>query len=182
MINSITYQKLKKELDDLLLEEEIARKTVEETASDGDFRENEPFQLAKQKFTQITTRIMKINQVLTEEVRDPIGHSLSVGRLLKITNKGLVDHKGRLVQPEQEEMILLLDDSGDAVVDGILSIESELGRLVKDGRGGRYIVNTGNFSRLYDVRLYTGDVEEYFRRYPVSKRVKIERLLAGEVY
>ena len=181
-LNSITRRRLELELCELQKDEEIVRKEVEETASDGDFRENEPFQLAKQKFTQISTRIREITTLLEEKVQDPIGSSLSVGKLLLITNLGLMDEKGILVQPEHEEMILMLDEVGDPVVDGVLSTDSDLGRIVKDGREGRYTVSTGDYYRLYDVKLYTGDAEEYFKRFPVSKKEKIDSLLAGIFY
>ena len=178
-MNSITHRRLRLELEELQKEEEVARKEVEETASDGDFRENEPFQLAKQKFTQISTRIREITTLLEEKVQDPIGSSLSVGKLLLITNLGLMDE---IIQPENEEMILMLDEVGDPVVDGVLSTDSDLGRIVKDGREGRYTVSTGKYYRLYDVKLYTGDAEEYFKRFPVSKKEKIDSLLSGNFY
>lgn len=181
-MNSITYRRLELELQELQKEEEIARKEVEETAADGDFRENEPFQLAKQKFTQISSRIREIMALFEEGVQDPIGSSLSVGKLLLITNLGLMNEQGEMIQPENEEMILMLDEIGDPVVDGILSTDSDLGRMIKDGREGRYVVSTGKYSRLYEVKLYTGDVEEYFRRFPVSKKEKINNLLAGDFY
>ena len=124
-MNSITHRRLRLELEELQKEEEVARKEVEETASDGDFRENEPFQLAKQKFTQISTRIREITTLLEEKVQDPIGSSLSVGKLLLITNLGLMDERGEIIQPENEEMILMLDEVGDPVVDGVLSTDSD---------------------------------------------------------
>jgi hypothetical protein len=66
------------------------------------------------------------------------------------------------------------------VVQGILSTGCGLGRLINNGREGQYVVSADNVLRLFDVRIYNGDIEVYLQRYPASRKKKIESLLRGD--
>lgn len=179
MISPIIYKKLQAEIEELRIEQDAAARQMEE-ASFHDIRENDSFTIAKDKFVQISEELGKKELLLEEEVGDPIGSTIVPGRLLKITFLGIQNEHGEIAKPINEEMLLLFYDDGDSVVQGILSVGCELGRQINNGREGRYTVSADNALRVYDVRIYTGEQEEYLRRYPASKKARIEALLRGE--
>jgi len=173
-------KKLQTDIVELEKELEASAKQMEEAASYGDLRENEPFHIAKAKFVQLSEELADKMAHLDGPVGIPVGSTIVPGKLLHITFLGLQDANGKIIEPAREEMILLFGEDGDPVVQGILSVGCDLGRLINNGREGQYAVSAGNVSRLYDVKIYGGDTEVYLQRYPASRKKKIEALLRGE--
>lgn len=181
MISPIIKEKITAEIEELKTELEAAAIQLEESASFGDFRENENFHIAKAKYVQIQSELQLKEQQLEEPVEVPVGNTIVVGKLLSITFLGMQNDRGEMVEEAHEEMLLLYAEDGDPVVQGVLSVNCELGRMIGNGREGLYYLSAGNLSRVYDVKIYNGDTAEYFKKYPASRKKKIASLLDGEL-
>ena len=181
MISPIEKRKLEVELEESQSELKVAAQQLEDTAAQGDLRENDPFHIAKEKYVSLRNKIEDIKKRLKQPVGSPVGISITKGVLLKITYLGVQDNNGKIIEAANEVKLLLFAEKGGSVIQGILSVDSDLGCRINNGREGRYSISDGKTSRLYDVRIYKGDVEEYFKKFPVSRKQKIKRLLRGDV-
>jgi hypothetical protein len=181
-MTGIRERKVRLELEGLRADEQSLQESIQVAMADGDFRENEPYQIARKRYADIMTRIDELSALLQEQVEEPVGNSLSVGHILRVRDLGVFDTDGNVVENGSDEMLLLFDTFGDPVVDGVLSTGSDLGVAILDGREGVYSLNMGDHSRRFAVALSDESADEYLRRFPVDKREKVARLLRGELY
>jgi hypothetical protein len=167
------------------LEEELPlkEKVLQETRGDGDFRENEPYQIAREQYNKSVQRIQEIRSVL-ENVNtvDSVGGTIVPGRLLRITYRGETNSSGLLEdETESKEFILVYGKVGESVIKGVLSEDSDLGQLIKNGREGRYYLSRGKTSLAYDIEFLGEDYYDLFlKKFPIKSQERISALLRGE--
>ena len=180
MISQILKKRLETEIKSLERERDLAAARMQEAASFGDLRENEPYHIAKELVTQLSEELNKKIPLLDQPVGEPLGNTLVPGRLLKINHVGLQNARSEVVEPVNAEILLLFAEDGDAVVQGVLSRRCALGRAILNGREGRYVVNAGGSQHVYDVQIYKGDPNVYLEMFPTDIKERIRSLLMTE--
>ena len=180
-ISPVEKIRLEKELENLKEELDDLQNTLDSTRADGDFRENTPYQLAKDSFTRVSSRISEVSNILENAVEiTPIGGTIVPGRLLKLTYLGEANARKEIENPANEEFILLYSNSGESIVSGILSKDSDLGAFISDGREGRYFLPKGRYSLVYDIKFLGEEhFDSFLEQYPLDSREKVQSLLKG---
>jgi hypothetical protein len=182
-VTRFEFIRLREELK--CLEEELPAKEVAlaEARGDGDFRENEPYQLARDQYNRASHRIQEIRDILSNvNIVDPFGGTIVPGRLLKVIYRGEADSGGNLVElPEPKEYILVYGSLGESVIKGVLSEDSDLGQQIKNGREGRYFLSRGKTMLAYDIEFLGEEYYDAFlKKFPINSQERIALLLRGE--
>jgi transcription elongation GreA/GreB family factor len=168
VITKFEYSRAKKELEEdrKLLPQAIQDKRA--ALELGDYSENSELDAAKKKLNDLKYRISKNEEIMKATIIDQDVSPLIVpGSFVKIKY---------LKSGTSVERILLISESGDSLIDGILSTKSELGRLIQGRESGDYTVgnNTFHVEKLTDFDSY-----EFFSMYG-DRKDRIESLLGEE--
>lgn len=131
---------LNSELDSLLEQQRGARDM-------GDLSENEEYAIATKNVRQSRQRLAQIADELSdvEIVRVNRGPYITLGSKVSVTEVG---ENGEAVEDGRE---FFLDTHGNTITEGILGIDSPLGKEILNGMGGRYKIQTETGTVYYEV-------------------------------
>lgn len=179
MASKIMYEKAKVELEELLQKIEANNEALQSARADGDLRENGPYQIAVENVAPFARRQQELEAIVKEPIDEFTGTSLVLGRLLGITYLGSCDANGNLFYDDEDcdEFLLLYEQSGDAVIDGILSITSPLGSMILGNRPDNYVIQTDEGFKKYSIKLADERIDEYLQEHPANKSERIKILM-----
>lgn len=163
-ITSYTHARLSSKLKKL--EEELPRRIedFDSAYKEGDTSDNADFDAARDRLNKTKLEISNIRDLLQYEII-PYDKSdrITMGSIITIQSPVLYGG---------EPQTLILEEIGGTVIEGVLNINSPLGKLVKDNLSADYTVN-GN---IFNVRKERDpNLEEFMVRFP-EEDVAIENL------
>jgi transcription elongation factor GreA len=137
-------QELKKQRD--LLEKQLidASKEVDETRAQGDLSENAGYEAAVENFQHISS-----------ELRD-LESKLSSCTVIAKSSPGIIGYGDSIriqrIGHGDKELVVTLEESGVPSIDGILGVNSPLGKQIYNTSGGLVSVMTNSGEIQYKVK------------------------------
>lgn len=128
------YEKALSETIDSLVEvQELQKRAAEQ----GDLSENEEYSTARAEAERLNGERLRLETLLSEAEIVPEDHSsrITLGSTIEFCK---VDEKGN---PISELRRLVLESSGDSITQGILGVNSSLGKAILNGTNGIYSVH-----------------------------------------
>lgn len=127
------YIELSKELRTVTVQIDEALKEVRDAAALGDLKENEEYATARSNSERLINRKSEIESILAEAVvveadKSPI---ITIGSTIRVSRE---DRPGVI-------RTFVLENSGNTVLDGILGVDSPLGKEILNGTDGNYYVH-----------------------------------------
>lgn len=141
------YRKLKEEIVSVKKKHEEAMEAMAVAREFGDLRENEEYSTARRNSEEYARRIAEIEEELNnaEIVTDDHSPRITIGTTVDVCR---VDNDGK---PLEEPRRFRVDAHGDTVIQGVLGINSSLGRAILNGTSGIYrVVDNGGV--IYNVK------------------------------
>lgn len=145
------YLELTKELQGIKASLESSLEDQAKAAAAGDLSENEEYATARANSERLGKKKRELESLLAEAEVTAIDRSpqIVVGSTVDVT---VADSKGN---PLGESRRFVLEISGNTVLDGILGVDSPLGREVLNGTDGVYFVHS-NGGIYYLVKKVIG--------------------------
>lgn len=127
----------------------------------GDFSENSELDAAREELNSNRMQQATIQNILSsaEVVPYDTTNLITVGSMLEVVSPKL--NNG-------EKTMLLLSDSGECLLEGVLNSNTPLGKAVLGGVSGEYEVNNNIFKV---TKITSPDVEAFARQYPSDNEV-----------
>lgn len=124
----------------------------------GDLSENAEYDSAREEVSKLKSERAELLDLLKSDIVDyDTSDNITVGSLVNIESPGLPN-----------KLLLLVADKGDAIIEGILSTGSALGRSVIGNKSGSYKVNGEVF---IVTKIKEPDIEEFIQAYPSEKKL-----------
>ncbi|MNM90662.1 transcription elongation factor GreA [compost metagenome] len=171
MSKKITRLQYKRAEDKLLrVNKDIKRlgKELEEAAALGDRSENAEYDSAKAALSEARTEKARLEELLKYEIVEyDKSASITEGSIIKVSSPAL-----------KKERLLMIASTGDAIIDGVLSTDTPLGRMILGGFSGEYTVGNNIF---HVEKIKNPDIDEFTKLYP-EEDILIQSLFdnAGE--
>lgn len=124
----------------------------------GDLSENAEYDSAREEVSKLKSERAELLDLLKSDIVDyDTSDNITVGSLVNVESPSLPD-----------KLLLLVADKGDAIIEGILSTGSALGRSVIGNKSGNYKVN----GELFIVtKIKEPNIEEFIQAYPSEKKL-----------
>lgn len=153
-ITKLQYVRYSKKLQKLNEEMPRLAQQKQDAAALGDFSENAELDAAKKALSEAKTMKSNLEDSLRCEVVEyDNSATITIGSVIKLTSPSL----------NGESKILMLADSGDPVIEGVLTTESPVGRIILGNLSGQYTVGKD----IYKVeKLRDPDMDEFTKMYP----------------
>lgn len=175
MSNKIAKLRISHRLDSVIRELEEVSKALEEARALGDLSENTEYEASLQSYTKLIQEKANLEYQL-ENIPDTDTYSTNIGNgtllSVKLENPdGTVEDLG----------LLMFGDFGSSLFDGVISPNSPLGRAIRGGLGGEYIVqDIRGIDLKYIVTIEPESrLEEYLEKYPPNREDKINQIFGG---
>ena len=160
-ISSVTRDSLMIEAENIRKELPRIEDDVEKARAKGDLSENSEYDIALNEQSMALLRLREIESTLNESIvaTSSGGSEISIGsffHLQEITEDG---------KPIGEKRIFMLD-SVEMILNGIIGIESNLGKAILNGTSWTYTVLSKNSEIIYyDVEKVIDGEEEFKHTY-----------------
>ena len=165
-ITEIQLKALNKERETILKELPELQRKLSAAAALGDMKENAEYDAVKQDIALRHIRLSQIDTTLNscEVITASDGDRLTVGSIMKIS---IINSDGTETEPK-----LFLLDSVEKILEGILGIESPLGKVINGNPSGIYEVQTPLNKRIKYrvVKQEASMIEKFMEEYPDGKK------------
>ena len=170
-ISENRYRRLKSELQELESRLIQDNEDVKNAVAQGDLSENTEYEAALNARQAHQRRKDEILDILNKAEVVPPGNSISIGSYLwvqELTEAGLP-------MPGKPERLFIMEEKGNTVTDGILSVDSMLGRTIFNKQSGKFSFTMGDQTKHFHVRLVDQsgmkEAEKIFNeQHPISKK------------
>lgn len=163
-ITEIQKRRYESRLSELKEEEPVLQEQVSLAKELGDFSENSELDSARADLNNNKTEQSSIINILenSEIVSYDESSIITQGSMIEVScpsfNNG-------------EKRVMLLSDSGEALLEGVLNTKSALGKLVLGNIDGDYKVNNHTF---YVRKIPRPNIDEFIKMYPsLSESLKL---------
>lgn len=139
------YKEYEKSLQEVLESLAEVQELQKQAAEQGDLSENEEYSTARAEAERLTGERLRLENILAEAEIVPEDHSprITLGSTIEFYK---VDANGN---PISEVRRLLLESSGDSITQGILGVNSSLGKAILNGTDGIYSVHENGGTRYH---------------------------------
>lgn len=165
-ISRFEYNRAKKELEE---DRELLKEAIEDKRDAlglGDYSENSELDEARKKVNDIKYRISRNEEIMKATIiEQDVSPLIVVGSFVEIK----YSKDGKFY-----DRVLLLSESGDSLIDGILSTKSRLGQLINGKESGDYTVGEQTYSV---TKLIDYDSTEFVNKYK-DRKSRIKSLLS----
>lgn len=165
-ISRFEYNRAKKELEE---DRELLKEAIEDKRDAlglGDYSENSELDEARKKVNDIKYRISRNEEIMKATIiEQDVSPLIVVGSFVEIK----YSKDGKFY-----DRVLLLSESGDSLIDGILSTKSRLGQLINGKESGDYTVGGQTYSV---TKLIDYDSTEFVNKYK-DRKSRIKSLLS----
>ena len=175
-ITEFTYSKLSKQLDKLESELPKIRSNYQDAAKLGDASENADLDAAREKLSKTMISISEIKDLLNSDVIEyDTSDIIRCGSFILVTLLRSDDVTEKLEDYLTEPRLLLFEDVGGTVLEGVLNTKSQLGKIIKGNPSG--IFNVGRY--VYNVKkIQNPDIDSFTVMYPDDDFV-VKKLFEG---
>lgn len=170
---------LHSELKELEIQIERDNEDVKIAVQKRDLSENTEYEAAMNSRRMHQRRKDEILEILNKAEIVPPGNTISIGSYLWVQE---TDEFGKPLAGKQERLFIM-EEQGNTITDGILSMDSQLGRAIYNKMPGRFSYTRGDAKKFFTVRVDTSkDVERRFNEeHPISQKAFYQRIFGGVV-
>lgn len=171
-ITEFMYKRLENKLQKLEEQLPVAKEAYSVAYALGDSSENSELDAAKDKLSTLTLEISNLKELLKYDIVEyDTSEVIRIGSFVKVSLLRSSDLND-LAESEKLPRLYLLEDTGGAILEGVLNTGSTLGKTIKDNLSGRY--TAGKYTFHVD-KIVNPDIDEFMKMYP-DEETKLDEM------
>lgn len=174
-ISNNRFQRLQREIQEIKVKIVQAEEDVKIARQKRDLSENTEYDAAVSMRESLQVRLNSLETILQKSSVVQPSSNIDIGTLVRVTSLDRND------VPDDETLLLIIEESGGVLSDGILSINSPLGKAIHKRSSGYYSCTTPTSEVVrYKVEVDNSDEakKEFEEIHPLSKYDRFENLFS----
>lgn len=172
-ISTNRYVRYKNEIQEIKKDLVIAEEDVKVARQKRDLSENTEYEEARRRRESLQTRLNLLEVTLQKATVAEPSTNIDIGTLIRVT---LLDRND---EPKGDSRLFMIEETGDTITEGVLALNTPLGRVIKNRNSGRYdCTNAAGQVITYWVEIDNTEEakKEFEELYPLSKQTAFEQL------